>query len=155
MLAHRQRKQWNWTQYFVLNLCFVEPSGGGDREKKLSEQHLSELSEPIWTLKVQYSKLRIWWSDQDHRGFKGIRWDKRILCYWYIDTYFDTVKTKDQNWGKYAFYGVLFILCQDISRDPVHFDKFVDSIVNSRVKITHNDQGFTKRFFDEKKKQRN
>ena len=74
-----------------------------------------------------------------------------MLCYWYIDTYFDTVKTKDQNWGKYAFYGVLFILCQDISRDPVHFDKFVDSIVNSRVKITHNDQGFTKRFFDEKK----
>ena len=29
--------------------------------------------------------------------------------------------------------------------------KFVDSIVNSRVKIKHNDQGFTKRFFDEKK----
>ena len=29
--------------------------------------------------------------------------------------------------------------------------KCVDSIVNSRVKIKHNDQGFTKRFFDEKK----
>ena len=28
--------------------------------------------------------------------------------------------------------------------------KFVDSIVNSRVKIKHNDEGFTKRFFDEK-----
>ena len=28
--------------------------------------------------------------------------------------------------------------------------KFVDSIVNSRVKIKLNDQGFTKRFFDEK-----
>ena len=29
--------------------------------------------------------------------------------------------------------------------------KFVDSIVNSRVKIKHSDQGFTKRIFDEKK----
>ena len=53
VLGHRQLKQWSCAQPFEQVFCFVEPSGGSDREKEFSEQHFSKLSDPIWTLEVQ------------------------------------------------------------------------------------------------------
>ena len=53
VLAHWQLMQWSCAQPFEQVFCFVEPSGGSDREKEFSEQHFSKLSDPIWTLEVQ------------------------------------------------------------------------------------------------------
>ena len=53
ILAHWQLMQWSCAQPFEQVFCFVEPSGGSDREKEFSEQHFSKLSDPIWTLEVQ------------------------------------------------------------------------------------------------------
>ena len=47
VLAHRQLKQWICAQPFEQVFCFVKPSGGSDREKEFSKQHLSKLSDPI------------------------------------------------------------------------------------------------------------
>ena len=43
--------------------------------------------------------------------------------YRYIDIYFKVLRTKDQNWGKGAFYWFFFIQCQDISIHPENFDQ--------------------------------
>ena len=53
VLAHWQLMHWSCAQPFAQVFCFVEPSGGSDREKEFSEQHFSKLSDPIWTLEVQ------------------------------------------------------------------------------------------------------
>ena len=52
VLAHRQLKQWSCAQPFEKVFCFVEPSGGSDREKEFSDQHFSKLSDSDRAIKI-------------------------------------------------------------------------------------------------------